>query len=1127
MAEAESDKESHADLAELTGTFAVNAAGDSFLKGFVRAKNHPCSSWGVGKLIDDRGAEASVSWFDSPNFERRVEQVAADRLVSVILEKQTRVYWLDRNADIWRVGRVLDADDIRAEVRFANRKDLILPVADLEVRWDHPIDEPSTFLAAQINESPQFAQARTRFARTLITQRGACTGMSGLISSIIDLEQHQYEVVRRVLQDPVQRYLLADEVGLGKTIEAGVLIRQYVLDNPDDHRTVVIVPPALVMQWRRELRKRFLLGDLLDESVHVIAMDAEPERIIDALRGAGMAVIDEAHHLSRDPSLYEALRESIIAVPRLLLLSATPVLHNERGFLEMLHLLDAGVYRLDRDAEFKQRIEHRQALAESVAGLVPENLLQIEDFIDDLIERFPDDELLGEHAALLRNIVRELPEESDPQFTEALTKVRAHLTETYRLDRRILRNRRRDLPSLTPDRAGVQRVDYSSPEAARLIQAVEAWRDQATGEVYGNEDSEYADSLARWFVLLLEAVFVEPTKVATLVQDRLEGLESTFTGLDWEHKPLVELQEIANQYSSDYERLDVLNTLVDSQLRGGKKVVVFCTSAKVANVVRETLQRSSSEPVYRHVPNDHPEDDNTEQEWECFLSGSTPCVLVCDSEAEEGLNLQGGAKVVVHFDLPLAPNRVEQRLGRADRYGSGDSIRSFALCCLEDPYARAWFTYLDHGLRLFDRSVASLQYLIENEMHGLAQTLLVEGVEALHALSNRTGGEHGTVERELRRIDDQDALDALTLPDEQAQFDTLTDVDSDWRDVTESVQQWMIDVLQIEEEAQVTAHPTAFGFGAFRFCFSYKDRGSNTLIPLKRILSALLEVLDLNAPGAHPRLLKSGWYTCRRGTTIGASTPAEGIRLVRWGETLVDRIQHITGLDDRGRAAAMWRQHRNHSLRSEAPADLFLRFDFIVETDVDKALSEVGENADSVLRRAISRRGDMALAPFYKTVWIDEELSVVTNDDLLAMLEAPYQRAPSDGAYQDWNINSERWPSINGLDIPVVNAWRQWIPETRDIAEQLLRKETALEELCRESIERTREADEGRFAQLRARIRHADPHTAAETEALLAKEQRISEALYTAIREPRITLGTVIAVFISPHTLHGLGSTHG
>ena len=72
-------------------------------------------------------------------------------------------------------------------------------------------------------------------------------GMSALLSSAIELEAHQVEVIRRVLQDPIQRYLLADEVGLGKTVEAGVLIRQCFLDGGANTQ-VVWLPPA---PWAR------------------------------------------------------------------------------------------------------------------------------------------------------------------------------------------------------------------------------------------------------------------------------------------------------------------------------------------------------------------------------------------------------------------------------------------------------------------------------------------------------------------------------------------------------------------------------------------------------------------------------------------------------------------------------------------------------------------------------------------------------------------------------------------------------------------------------------------------------------------------------------------------------------
>ena len=1094
---------------------------------FVRATNNHCANWGIGKLISVDDSIATVSWFDSPLSEPHHERIPVTHLVSVTLERQTRVYWLDRSAGIWHVGRVRDADDMRAEVRFANRRDIILSLSDIEVRWDHPIVDPSAFLAAQLNESPQFAQARSRFTQSLIGQRGACSGMSAFISSIIDLEPHQYEVVKRVLQDPIQRYLLADEVGLGKTIEAGVLIRQYVLDNPQDHHVSVIVPPALVVQWRRELRKRFLLGDFLDDSLHVLSISADPQHLLNKLRKSGMVVVDEAHHLSRDPELYAQLRDAIIAAPRLLLLSATPVLHNERGFLEMLHLLDPHTFKLSDEAAFRGRIEHRQALAESVAGLIPENLLQIEDFLDDLHQRFPDDPLLNGNAERVRLIVTELPDESDPRLIEALTRLRAHLTETYRLDRRILRNRRRDLPFLTPRRTGVSRVDHISAANTRLIQAVEDWRRIVAEGVYGSEAGPYYDSARKWFKSLLEDVFAGSTQISRLVRDRLESLQATPDYLDLEQYSLTELTVSAKQFLSDNERLDTLRSLVERQLLGDAKLVIFCSQADVADSVAETLGRYLSAPIDRHVPYDAAEDDYAEQPWERFLSDPSHRVLVCDAMAEEGLNLQGGEKIVIHFDLPLSPNRIEQRLGRTDRYGSGNPIPSFALCCSEDPYAVGWFDYLDEGLKLFDRSVASLQYLIEQEMESLARDVFLHGVEALHELTARSRGSNGLVERELRRIDDQDALDALTLPEQETDFEKLSEIDSDWREITESLQKWIIDTLQVDIERAPGAPSMPFGFGPFRFCFSYRDRGHNTLIPLKRILSALLQVLDPEAAGAHSRLLKTGWFTCRRGATRGSSRYTEGIHLVRWGDILVDRIQQITSLDDRGRAAAMWRHHRGHSLRSAGPADLFLRIDFLVEADVFGALSESGLSVDPDVVKAVSRRADMFFPPFYKTIWLNEEASPVTDPQLLEVVEATYQRAPDNGPYQDWNVNAGRWPVVKGLGIPVVDVWSQWIPEARRSAEHWLREETSLEQVSSQSISRAQEVAENRFAQLRARLRHTDHSGAEAVRKLLENEHRIAEALNSAILRPRITVGTILAVFLSPHSLAELETSHG
>jgi len=147
----------------------------------------------------------------------------------VPLPEQTRVYHYNEMPGAWEIGRILDDQGNSQLVQFPNRVTKHLKASGVFVRWARQIIDPTPFLANKINESPRFSDGRSALIRSQMNQRAASMGMSVLLTSAIELEAHQIEVVRRVLQDPVQRYLLADEVGLGKTIEAGILIRQRVL----------------------------------------------------------------------------------------------------------------------------------------------------------------------------------------------------------------------------------------------------------------------------------------------------------------------------------------------------------------------------------------------------------------------------------------------------------------------------------------------------------------------------------------------------------------------------------------------------------------------------------------------------------------------------------------------------------------------------------------------------------------------------------------------------------------------------------------------------------------------------------------------------------------------------------
>ena len=306
---------------------------------------------------------------------------------------------------------------------------------------------------------------------------------TGLASAAVELLEHQVTTVRRILADPVQRYLLADEVGLGKTIEAGILIRQHVLDCPSTAKVLVVVPKHLVRQWQSELALKFYLK--ADGPVSVVSDDALRRQPPDAAT-ISMLVVDEAHrsaehafHAGKEQhELYGRLSALAQRVPHVLLLSGTPVLHQEDGFLAMLHLIDPVGYPLGDRVAFQQRVRDRQAIAELTADLTDDaSPLFVEEAVKRLEAVFGDHE--GRLVELRDRVRRHMDSDrSDPERIAALRALRIHLIETYRLHRRLLRTRRDDprVRDHLPRRTGVVRIDYEDQQRAEAFDFIDAWR---------------------------------------------------------------------------------------------------------------------------------------------------------------------------------------------------------------------------------------------------------------------------------------------------------------------------------------------------------------------------------------------------------------------------------------------------------------------------------------------------------------------------------------------------------------------------------------------------------------------------------------------------------------------------
>jgi ATP-dependent helicase HepA len=310
-------------------------------------------------------------YFDRPGDGGTITRTVPGRcLKRAVLSAQTRVHFRDGSGH-WQHGRVLfhDIDTQLVETRLPRGVDILLREADVHVRWRRRLSDATHLLADAWVESRRFFDARSAFVAAYLARTSAYQGLTALSSSAIEMHPHQLEAMRRVLTDVSPRYLLADEVGLGKTIEAALLIRQHLADAPDT-RVLAIVPRPLVQQWEDELAAKFRIQRQFPDRCTITSVDAFAQRRPDP--SVTMAVVDEAHRLTASGAsgaIYEQLRRLAHDVDVLILLSATPLLQEPASLLRLLHLLAPEAHPLDDVAAFERALAARDEIGAYVANL--------------------------------------------------------------------------------------------------------------------------------------------------------------------------------------------------------------------------------------------------------------------------------------------------------------------------------------------------------------------------------------------------------------------------------------------------------------------------------------------------------------------------------------------------------------------------------------------------------------------------------------------------------------------------------------------------------------------------------------------------------------------------------------
>jgi len=492
----------------------------------------------------------------------------------------------------------------------------------------------------------------------------------------IACEPRPYQLVPLLMAlrlDPV-RLLIADDVGIGKTIEAGLVARE-LLDRGEVQRVAVLCPPHLAEQWQMELRDKFNLdAELvlpstarrleqhcgLNQSLFevypyvIVSMDyiKSDRRREEFLRACPeLVIVDEAHTCAamtngrgtrhQRHQLLKGLADDTNR--HLILVTATPHSGKADAFRSLLALLHRGFADLPDDLAGAHNEAHRRRLA---AHLIQRRRGDIEHYLA-ADTPFPKREEKEETYTL------------HPDYKMLFERALRHAREIVREpEGGAFRQRVRWWSALA-----LLRSLASSPAAA-----VETFRSRASG--LSAESVEEADEIGRRTILdPIDDEATEGVDVAPGGDLGDEGEEDKKN-----RRQLLEMARIAEGLCGEKDaKLQKAKRLVHDLLKDGFQPIVFCRFIPTAEYVAEELRKALSKGVeVAAVTGLLPPADREKRVLD--LAKADRRVLVCTDCLSEGINLQEIFDAVVHYDLSWNPTRHEQREGRVDRYGQNSQL---------------------------------------------------------------------------------------------------------------------------------------------------------------------------------------------------------------------------------------------------------------------------------------------------------------------------------------------------------------------------------------------------------------------------------------------------------------------
>ncbi|AIR87447.1 MULTISPECIES: RNA polymerase-associated protein RapA [Pantoea] len=540
--------------------------------------------------------------------------------------------------------------------------------------------------------------------------------ISGLRGMRTNLIPHQLHIAHDVGRRHAPRVLLADEVGLGKTIEAGMIIQQQLLAGRAD-RVLIVVPETLQHQWLVEMLRRFNLrfalfdDDRYTEAQHDSDNAFETEQLIicsldfvrrnkqrlELLADADwdLLVVDEAHHLawseeapSREYQVIEQLAEK---TPGVLLLTATPEQLGLESHFARLRLLDPN--RFHDFSQFVAEQQNYRPVADAVSSLLADQAITKEEM----------------------NLINDLIGEQDIE----------PLLQVANSDRDGKEDARKELVSMLMDRHGTSRVLFRNTR---------------------NGVKGFPKRELHQIRLPLPAQYQTAIKVSGIMGTR-KSAEERARDMLYPEKIYQEFEGDSGTWWNFDPRVEWLMGYLTSNRK--EKVLVICAQAATALQLEQVLrEREGIRAAVFHEGLSILERDRAAAFFASEEEGAQ--VLLCSEIGSEGRNFQFASRLVM-FDLPFNPDLLEQRIGRLDRIGQMHDIQ-ILVPWLEKTAQAVLLRWYHEGLDAFEHTCPTGRTIYDSEYSKLIEYLAApENPQGLDEFIAESRKQHDTLKSQLEQ----------------------------------------------------------------------------------------------------------------------------------------------------------------------------------------------------------------------------------------------------------------------------------------------------------------------------------------------------------------------------------------